>query len=161
MSIHPTAILQGVVTVAPTAIVEQYVMITGPVVIGERSRVNVFTVIYGSSGVTIGNDVMIAPHCVLVAGNHDYRQTDKPMNQVANVSAGPIVIEDEVWIGAHSTVTDGVRIGRGAVIGAGSVVTHDVAPNEIVAGVPARRIGRRSYPWAGWETSGIEIENGR
>ena len=57
--------------------------------------------------------------------------------------AKPVAIEDNVWIGANCTITDGVRIGRDAVVGAGSVVTHDVAPYDIVAGVPARVIGNR------------------
>ena len=54
------------------------------------------------------------------------------------------MIEDHVWIGTRATVLPGVRIGRGAVVAAGAVVTRDVAPLDIVAGVPARPVGRRS-----------------
>lgn len=59
------------------------------------------------------------------------------------LTKGPTVIEDNVWIGSHCVVTDGVKIGKEAVIGAGSVVTKDVQPFDIVAGVPARVIGNR------------------
>jgi galactoside O-acetyltransferase len=56
---------------------------------------------------------------------------------------GPIVVGDDVWIGANATVLRGITIGRGAVVGANSVVTRDVAPFSIVGGVPARVIGHR------------------
>ncbi|MFI4860484.1 MAG: acyltransferase [Phycisphaerales bacterium JB063] len=111
--------------------------------IGRRSQINPYTVIYGGSGVSIGDDVMIAPHCVLAAGNHDHHQTDQPMRTAPSISRGPIVIEHDVWVGAHCTITDGVTIGRGAVVGANSVVTKDVPAYAVVAGVPARVIGRR------------------
>jgi acetyltransferase-like isoleucine patch superfamily enzyme len=56
------------------------------------------------------------------------------------VSTKPVVISDDVWIGANATITPGVTIGRHSVVAAGSVVTHDVPPYTIVAGVPARII---------------------
>lgn len=68
----------------------------------------------------------------------------------------PVVVEDDVWIGANALVAGGVRIGRGAVVGAGSVVRHDVAPYSIVAGVPAREIGRRFEPEVADRLGGIE-----
>ncbi|MEM9413956.1 MAG: acyltransferase [Planctomycetota bacterium] len=113
------------------------------VTIGPHSQINPYTVIYGGSGVTIGADVMIAPHCVLAAGNHNHQQLDQPMRSAASISRGPIVIENDVWIGANCTITDGVTIGQGAVIGANSVVTKDVPAYAIVAGVPAKTIGSR------------------
>jgi galactoside O-acetyltransferase len=111
--------------------------------VGEHSQIGPYTVILGGVGVTIGNMVMIGPHCVLAAGSHDFVQTEKPMRFAGNLARGPIVIEDDVWIGANCTITDGVRIGRGAVVGANSVVTRDVAPYDIVGGAPARAIGNR------------------
>lgn len=111
--------------------------------IGKRSQINPYTVVYGGSGVTVGDDVMIAPHCILAAGNHDHQQLDQPMRTAPSISRGPIVIEDDVWVGAHCTITDGVTIGQGAVVGANSVVTRDVPAYAIVAGVPARVIGDR------------------
>lgn len=126
--------------------IKDYVIIrtySNPVKIGEYSQINPYTVIYGGSGVQIGKNVMIAPHCMLAAGNHDFKQIDKPIRFAGNLSKGPIIIEDNVWIGANCTITDGVKIGRDAVVGANSVVTKDVEPYSIVGGVPARVLGFR------------------
>ncbi|QOV89434.1 acyltransferase [Humisphaera borealis] len=128
------------------ALICEYVIIRAgdaPVLIGAFSQIGPFTVILAGSGVSIGEAVMIGPHCVLAAGNHDYRQLDLRMRSAGALSRGPIVIEDDVWIGANVTITDGVRIGQGAVVGANAVVTRDVDPFDIVAGVPARVIGNR------------------
>ena len=134
------------ITLGLRALICEYVIIRAgdaPVTIGAFSQIGPFTVILAGSGVTIGEAVMIGPHCVLAAGNHDYRQLETRMRSAGALSRGPIVIGDDVWIGANVTITDGVRIGQGAVIGANAVVTRDVAPFDIVAGVPARVIGNR------------------
>lgn len=116
----------------------------GKVEIGENSQIGPYTVIFaGTIGVFIGKNVMIAPHVVIAAGNHDYHSLEKPMRFSEAYSTGPIIVGDDVWIGANCTITDGVTIGEGAVIGANSVVTQNVAPFDIVAGVPARVIGNR------------------
>lgn len=68
------------------------------------------------------------------------------MNGISEFEAlekGGIIVEDDAWLGFGATIMDGVRVGRGAVVAAKAVVTHDVAPYEIVAGVPARHIGFR------------------
>lgn len=103
-----------------------------PVVIGDHSFINPFTVIYGGRGVSIGRNVMVAPGCVFAAGNHNYKQLDKPM-LFADSIGEEIVVEDNVWIGANCTITDGVTIGREAIIGANTVVTKDVRPYDVVA----------------------------
>lgn len=126
--------------------IQDYVIIRtyeNPVFIGEYTQINPFTVIYGGSGVFIGDNVMIAPHCMIAAGNHDYLQIDIPMLKAGSLSKGPIVIEDGVWIGANVTITDGVTIGHDSVVGANSVITKDIAPYDIVVGVPARVIANR------------------
>jgi acetyltransferase-like isoleucine patch superfamily enzyme len=69
--------------------------------------------------------------------------TDKPMNIQPLQTKGGITIDDDVWLGFGVVVLDGVRIGRGAVIGAGSVVTKDVPEGAIAAGIPARVIKMR------------------
>ncbi len=92
--------------------------------------------------IDIGNFVMIAAHVAIVSHNHDYNRTDVPMC-VQDVRCAPVTIEDDVWIGAHATVLPGVHIGRGAIIAAGAVVSRDVEPYSLVAGVPARPIGAR------------------
>lgn len=113
------------------------------VVIGKNVQINFFSVIYGGSGVEIGDNVMIGPHVMIAAGNHDYKQTGKPMRMAGNLSKGPIVIEDDVWLGANVSVTDGVKIGRGAVIGANSVVTKNIPAYSVAFGVPAKVIFSR------------------
>lgn len=146
--VHPTAVLEDrkLIRIKRRAEINDHVIIrtfVNPVLVGEYSQINPFTVIYGGSGVFIGDNVMIAPHCMIAAGDHDYKQTDKPIRFAGSITKGPIVIEDNVWIGANCTITDGVRIGRDSVVAANSVVTRDVAPFDIVGGVPAKVIGNR------------------
>lgn len=106
----------------------------------DHVQINPGTAIYGN--VTIGRYVMIAPNCMIAGGNHAFSRTDMPMIQQGSTTKG-ITIEDDVWIGANSTIVDGVTIYKGAIVAAGSVVTRDVASYEIVAGIPARRVGSR------------------
>lgn len=93
--------------------------------------------------VTVGDDVMIAPNVVLAGGRHGMRRNGTPMFYQSSESKGPILIGSDVWIAANSVVTDGVRIGNGAVVGAGSVVTKDVDDYTIVAGNPAKVLSSR------------------
>jgi len=92
----------------------------------------------------VGADVMMGPRCVLISDNHAMDDTSRPMNTQGFVASSPIVIEDDVWIGAGVTVLPGVRIGRGSVIGAASVVTKDVPPWTVAAGNPARVVRQRT-----------------
>ncbi len=126
--------------------IKDYVIIRSienPVVIGDHTMINPFTIIYGWSWVIIWKYVMIAPHCMISSWNHDHKQTSTTMNEAPRISKWPIVIEDDVWIWANSTITDGVKIWKGAVVGAGAVVTKDVNPYDIVWGVPAKVIWNR------------------
>lgn len=88
--------------------------------------------------ITIGNNVALGPHVKVFAGGHDYNT----LNLVD--TAGPVVIDDFVWIGGNSTILPGVHIGEGAVIGAGSVVTRDIPSYSIAVGNPARVIKQRA-----------------
>lgn len=106
-----------------------------PVSIGKRCFIQQCCTFFGRGGITIGDDVFIGPKVNLITINHDVN----PENRSATYGR-PIVIEDKVWIGINATVLPGVRIGYGAIIGAGSVVTKDVPPMTIVAGNPARII---------------------
>lgn len=106
-----------------------------PVNIGKRCFIQQCCTFFGRGGITIGNDVFIGPKVNLITINHD----PDPDNRSATYGR-PIVIEDKVWIGINSTVLPGVRIGYGAIVGAGSVVTKDVPAMTIVAGNPARII---------------------
>lgn len=88
-------------------------------------------------GIKIGSKVVIGASVELLAENHCFEDSEIPI-QDQGVSRKGIVIEDDVWIGNSVIVLDGVCIGRGAVIGAGSIVTKDVPANAVVAGNPAR-----------------------
>lgn len=112
--------------------------------IGERTSLNQYIVINGEGGVSIGSDVMIAAFVGMFAANHGFSDPSIPMRQQGMTSKGGIVIEDDVWIGAHCVILDGVRIGHGSVIAAGSVVSKNIEPFSVVAGVPARVIKSRA-----------------
>lgn len=96
--------------------------------------------------ITIGNRVSIAPRVTLVTSSHPNNSRTRAF---APVSRGPITIEDDAWLGAGCVILPGVRIGRGAVVGANSVVSQDVPPLHVVAGQPARTV-RELTPQAGW-----------
>ncbi len=114
----------------------------GNISIGNCCCINHGTDIGGSGGVTIGNYVLIGNNCQILSANHKYSRWDIPISYQW-IEETPIVIEDDVWLGANVTVLPGVRIGRGAIIGAGAVVTNDVEPFAIVGGIPARFIKYR------------------
>ena len=115
----------------------------GSLVIGSRTTVQPrcqFAAYQGS--IHIGEDVQIAPACAFYPYNHSM-SADVPMKQQPLVSKGGIRIDDDVWLGYGVIVLDGVHIGKGAVIGAGSVVNRDIPAGTIAAGVPARAIKDR------------------
>ena len=93
--------------------------------------------------ISVGRHALIASGCVLVDHDHGFASRDIPMMQQHSERESPIVIEDDVWIGANSVITKGVTIGRGAIVGACSVVTKSVGPYEIWGGVPAKFIRMR------------------
>ena len=88
-----------------------------------------------AGGITLEDDVLIAAIVQLISNNHD-------LENRSIITCKPVRICRKAWIGAGATILPGVTIGENAVVGAGSVVTHDVAPNTIVAGNPARLIKR-------------------
>lgn len=109
--------------------------------IGDNSGIGVNALI--SSNVTIGNDVMMGPDCILLTSNHGMAIKNIPMWKQEFSEPRPIVIGNDIWIGARVIILPGVHVRDGSVIGAGAVVTHDVEPYTVVAGNPARVIGRR------------------
>ncbi len=90
------------------------------------------------SSIIIGANCMIAPRCAFMPYQHSFADTSRPMREQGFTSKGNIVLEDDVWLGANVTVTDGVTIGQGAIVGAGAVVTKDIPAYAIAGGVPAR-----------------------
>jgi len=95
-----------------------------------------------SGKVIIGNDVSIAHSVTIMSEEHNYKDRRIPIKDQGKAYA-PVIIKDNVWIGAKATILSGVTIGSGAIVGAGAVVTKDVPENTIVAGVPARIIKTR------------------
>jgi acetyltransferase-like isoleucine patch superfamily enzyme len=91
----------------------------------------------------IGKGVQIAPRCAFYSYDHGIAPNELIRNQPLQ-SKGPIIIEDDVWLGFGVIVLSGVHIGKGAVIGAGSVVTHDVPEGAVAVGSPARVVKMRS-----------------
>lgn len=141
------------------------------VTLGERVHIGIGSILWAPNSLQIGNDVYIGKNCtievdgyignyVLIANmvgiigrwDHDFLAIGRPMSQTPWIGdsdykgAGlgkKIIIEDDVWVGFGSILLSGIKIGRGAVIAAGSVVTKDVEPYSIVAGVPARQTSVR------------------
>jgi len=93
--------------------------------------------------IIIGADCMIAARCAFTPYQHGFADTTRPMREQPLTSKGDIIIEDDVWLGLNVAVMDGVRIGRGAIIGAGAVVTKDIPPYALAGGVPAQVIRYR------------------
>lgn len=114
----------------------------GHLTIGDCSSINANCVLYGTGGISIGSYVRIAANCVIVSSSHTFEALAVPIHD-QGFSATGITINDNVWIGANVTILDGVTIGAGSIVGAGSVVRKDIAPNTIVAGVPAKFIKAR------------------
>ena len=109
--------------------------------IGRDTYINRGTMLDAHNKIWIGERVMVGPGCYITDSDHGMKLgvpvKDQPMKR------GEVVIEDEAWIGAKVTVLKNVRIGRGAIIAAGAVVTKDVRPDEVVAGIPAKLMGKR------------------
>lgn len=103
--------------------------------------------------ITIGSNVMFGPRVMIQAGRHDYSATDGLMNRQPELPSelvAGVTIGDDVWIAANVTLIDGARVGDGSVVAAGAVVTGDIPPNSIAAGIPARVI-RARMPVAEWK----------
>jgi acetyltransferase-like isoleucine patch superfamily enzyme len=105
--------------------------------IGRDSLIGEFCVIRGTGGVTIGDRVYLSPSVHIYSSNHVFSDPNVCFIDQGLTMKG-VTIEDECWIGALVAIMDGVTIGRGSVVAAGAVVTRDVPPRTMVAGVPAR-----------------------
>lgn len=129
---HPVYCMRGVRLISPENIS-----------IGHHVVVDRGALLSGQGALTIGNYVNIAPHVAIHTTNHRFDGYDRPMALQGATTPRSVMIEDDVWVGVNAVVLPGVRVGRGAIIGANAVVTHDVEPFAIVGGVPARLIRYR------------------
>ena len=109
----------------------------GDVIIGDHTRIGLHNTIIGP--VDIGSHVNLAQGITVTALNHNFSDTNKRIDE-QGVSTNPVTIEDDVWIGANAVILPGVTIGEHSVVAAGAVVTKDVPPHSLVAGVPAKVI---------------------
>lgn len=110
--------------------------------IDDRAYIGHRSLLYGTGGIHIGQDALLANDVQLICGNHTFARRDIPIRAQPTVEQ-PIIIEEDVWLGASAIVLGGVTVGRGSVVGAGAVVTHDLPPYSIARGVPARIMGVR------------------
>jgi acetyltransferase-like isoleucine patch superfamily enzyme len=138
----------GIVELAPDVHIHRGTLVEvdngGSISISEYTYIQAHCNLYAYAGnIRIGSHVLIAPKCGLFSYQHRTDDPTKAMHRQGFVSKGDIVVEDDVWLGTGAKVMDGIRIGRGAIVGAGAVVTHDVPPYTVVAGVPARVIRKR------------------
>ncbi|MFN8488767.1 MAG: DapH/DapD/GlmU-related protein [Caldilineaceae bacterium] len=94
------------------------------------------------SSINIGNKVMFGPHVSILTGKHDTSTVGRFMLDLGDFAKpgddAPVVIEDDVWVASHAIILRGVTLGRGCVIGAGAIVTHDIPPYALAVGVPAQ-----------------------
>ena len=122
------------------SVVESFACINnavGDVIIGNHTRIGLHNTIIGP--VEIGNNVNLAQGITVTALNHNFSDSNKRIDE-QGVNTNPVTIEDDVWIGANAVVLPGVTIGNHCVVAAGAVVTKDVPPHSLVAGVPAKVI---------------------
>ena len=135
------AFLRGVLRlkIGPGVAIHMHCFFSGRLIaVGDRTVINRGCYLDGRGGLEIGSDASISPECYLLSLTHD------PQDKGFAGRAKPVVIGNRVWIGARALILPGVRIGEGAIVGAGAVVTKDVESFTIVAGNPARKIGERN-----------------
>ena len=115
----------------------------GRIKIGSDSYIGPNSYLDGVGGIYIGSNVLISPNCKLISTQHNFQDPKVTINKQGR-ELSKVVIEDDVWIGANSVILPGITIHKGAVVGAGSVVTKDVKSYEVVVGNPAKKIKERA-----------------
>lgn len=111
---------------------------SGRITVGGGSILNLDVMVAAVDRVEIGEHCLLANGCVVTDADHRFDDLATPVPWQGFTSRGATVIGDNVWLGAHVVLTSGVTVGRRSVIGANSVVTEDVPPFSVAAGVPAR-----------------------
>jgi len=148
---------EGRLEVGAGTLLEPGVWITAPaparVRIGEGTFLNLGVMVAAVELVEIGSHCMLANGCMVTDANHRFDDPARPITWQGFDSKGPTRIGDNVWLGANVVVTSGVTIGERCVIGANSVVTHDIPPHSIAAGAPAKVLRAISYDYEGAATS--------
>ncbi len=122
--------------------IEQGAMITSLTEVGDYSGVGINAKLHGK--VVIGKDVMMGPDVVIHTRNHAFISTDIPMRKQGFMEENPVFIGDDVWIGERVIILPGVHVGKGAILGAGAVVTKDVPEYAVMGGNPAKVLKYRN-----------------
>lgn len=117
------------VTIARSTLIQAKV---APIAIGDRCNISSQTHFSSAGGITLGKAVMVAGNCYIGGGRYRSDSREIPMMDQELYAEGPVIIEDDVWIGAGVIIQDGVHIGRGSIIGAGAVVREDVPKFTVV-----------------------------
>ncbi|MGX9727400.1 MAG: acyltransferase [Candidatus Electronema sp. VV] len=116
----------------------------GEIQVADNVSIGAFCYLGTASKLMVGEHSLLGGNCFIGGIQHGFSDPGRPIAEQDLVDRGGIVIGRDVWVGAHAFVNDGVRIGDGAVIGASAVVTKDIPPFAIAAGVPAKIIGMRT-----------------
>lgn len=122
--------------------IEKGAIFSSHVSLGDNSGIGRGSSISGT--VEIGKDVMMGPYCTIYCRNHAFDRLDIPMREQGYLPEKKVVIEDDVWLGGHVIILPGVHIGKGAIVGAGAIVTKDVPEYAVVGGNPAKVIKYRN-----------------
>jgi acetyltransferase-like isoleucine patch superfamily enzyme len=143
------ALRDGRLEVGSGTLFEPHVWITAPgdarVRIGSGTFLNIAVMIASDVLVEIGDHCMFANGCFITDANHRFDDPDKPVPWQGFTSKGPTRVADNVWCGANVVITSGVTVGERCVIGANSVVNHDLPPFSIAAGAPAKVLKQVEY----------------
>jgi acetyltransferase-like isoleucine patch superfamily enzyme len=141
---------EGRLELGPHVLFEPNVWLTSPapgrIRIGEGTFLNLNVQVAAVELVEIGAHCMFANGCFVTDGNHRFDDPARPVPWQGFTTKGPTRIGDNVWCGAHVVITSGVTVGERCVIGANSVVTRDLPPFSIAAGVPAQVLAQVGYP---------------
>jgi acetyltransferase-like isoleucine patch superfamily enzyme len=113
------------------------------ITMGANSAVDAYSFIGSAGAVTIGENVIMGQHVCFHPESHNFDRTDIPIKLQGTARRG-IIIEDDVWVGANVTFLDGTHVGRGCVIGAGSLVRGSIPAYSVAVGIPARVIRTRN-----------------
>ncbi len=134
----------GIGTVGKNVTIDEGCWVSHPekLILGKNVGVNKGSRFNAAGKIKIGNNCLIGPEVIVWSQNHNFTRRDVPIN-MQECRYLEVILEEDVWVAARATILPGVRIGKGAIVSAGAVVTKDVAPYTIVAGVPAQKIKDR------------------
>lgn len=122
--------------------IERGAIFTPALSIGNNSGIGINCEVYGE--VNIGNDVMMGPEVIIYTSSHETGSVDIPMRLQGSTAVKPVTIGNDVWIGRRVIIMPGITVGSGSIIGAGSVVTHNIPDYTVVGGIPAKIIRERT-----------------